>query len=57
MAITDGASIIISAGHVHNHEPAPNHAVALRGFMNRLRERANTENVIPQNIVDQEAHL
>jgi len=57
MATTDGAPITISPAHIHNHEPAPNHAMALRGFMNRLRERANAENVVPQNIVDQEAHL
>jgi len=52
MATNDGAPIIISAAYIHYHEPAPNHAMALRCCMNRLRESTNTENVVPQNIVD-----
>jgi len=57
MATFDGAPIIISPAHVHSHEPTPNHSVELRDFMNTLRERGNAENVVPQNIVDQEAQL
>ncbi|XP_060857072.1 uncharacterized protein LOC132934747 [Metopolophium dirhodum] len=56
MATVVGAPILISPAHEHRHEPIPNHAVELRGFMNILRERGNAENIVPQNIVDQEAH-
>jgi hypothetical protein len=57
MTIIEGAQIIISERHVHSHESAPQYAVALRGYVNSLRDRAIRENIIPHNIIDQEAHL
>ncbi|KAF0715189.1 RING-type domain-containing protein, partial [Aphis craccivora] len=55
MQIEAGTCINISATHPqHTHEPAPRYAVAYQNIVNRLRERAVTENTVAQIIVDQE---
>ncbi|XP_022159940.1 uncharacterized protein LOC111026217 [Myzus persicae] len=53
----DGAQIEISPGDDHNHEPAPRHALGVRQFFNRLRERGVDENIAPHIIVDQETQM
>jgi len=55
MQIEAGSRIYISDTYPHHsHEPAPRYAVAYRNMVNRLRERAITENTVAQIIVDQE---
>jgi len=55
MQIGAGTRINISATNPHHsHEPAPRYAVAYRNIVNRLRNRAITENTVAQIIVDQE---
>lgn len=56
MEMRIGSRIVISNDHIHNHIPTPLYSIELRTFLNRLRERSTTENVIPQMIVDQESH-
>ncbi|CAH1720270.1 unnamed protein product [Aphis gossypii] len=58
MNIGDGSPIHISNNYAHhNHEPAPRYTVAHRNMINRLRERATTENTVAQTIVDEEMLL
>jgi len=57
MALHDNSPITISSAHIHNHTPTPRYLIGLRQFMNRLRERGATENIVPHIIVDQEAHM
>ncbi|KAF0721924.1 RING-type domain-containing protein, partial [Aphis craccivora] len=58
MNIADGSPIHISNNYAHhNHEPAPRYTVAHRNMINRLRERATTENTVAQTIVDEEMLL
>ncbi|CAI6361153.1 unnamed protein product [Macrosiphum euphorbiae] len=58
MQIRVGSPINISANYPHhNHEPAPRYAVSHRNMINRLRERAISENTVAHRIVDEEILL
>ncbi|KAF0722912.1 RING-type domain-containing protein, partial [Aphis craccivora] len=52
-----GAQIITSAGHDHNHEPAPRYGLGVRQFFNSIRKRGVDENIAPNIIVDQETQM
>lgn len=58
MQIRVGSPINISANYPqHNHEPAPRYAVSHHNMINRLRERAISENTVAHRIVDEEILL